>query len=150
MAKGTQVRENKPFIHITTEEGQLEILERDRESSSGVAMEANFNEETREEDKTMLDSNCDEIGMKTEAGINGGDEMHNNPNYKLSIEPMAGNGVVGDAAEQPIAANVSGPHGRDASLCGEEMDCLKERVGQLEQQMENLQWDVRSSITCQV
>ena len=98
----------------------------------------------------MLDSNCDEIGMKTEAGINGRDEMHNNPNYKLSIEPMAGNGVVGDAAEQAIAADVSGPHGRDASLCGEEMDCVKERVGQLEQQMDNLQWDVRSSITCQV
>ena len=149
MAKGTQVTENGPFMHITTEEGQLEILERDRESSSGAAMEADF-EERHEEGETMLDINCDEIGMEKETGINGGGEMHNNPNHKLSIEPMAGNGVVGDAAEQPIAANVSGPHGRDASLCGEEMDCLKERVGQLEQQMENLQWDVRSSITCQV
>ena len=149
MAKGTQVTENGPFMHITTEEGQLEILERDRESSSGAAMEADF-EERHEEGETMLDINCDEIGMEKETGINGGGEMHNNPNHKLSIEPMAGNGVVGDAAEQPIAANVSGPHGRDASLCGEEMGCLKERVGQLEQQMENLLWDVRSSITCQV
>ena len=149
MAKGTQVTENRPFMHITTEEGQLEILERDRESSSGAAMEADF-EERHEEGETMLDINCDEIGMEKETSINGGGEMHNNPNHKLSIEPMAGNGVVGDAAEQPIAANVSGPHGRDASLCGEEMDCLKERVGQLEQQMESLQWDVRSSITCQV
>ena len=78
--------------------------------------------------------------------------MHNNPNHKLSLEPMAGNGVVVDAAEQPIiiAANTFGPHGRDASLFRGEMDCLKERVGQLEQQMESLQWDVRSSITCQV
>ena len=151
MAKGTQVTENGPFMHITTEEGQLEILERDRESSSGAAMEADF-EERHEEGETMLDINCDEIGMEKETGINGGGEMHNNPNHKLSIEPMAGNGVVVDAAEQPIiiAANTFGPHGRDASLFRGEMDCLKERVGQLEQQMENLLWDVRSSITCQV
>ena len=79
-------------MHITTEEGQLEILERDRESSSGAAMEADF-EERHEEGETMLDINCDEIGMEKETGINGGGEMHNNPNHKLSIEPMAGNGV---------------------------------------------------------
>ena len=76
MAKGTQVTENGPFMHITTEEGQLEILERDRESSSGAAMEADF-EERHEEGETMLDVNCDEIGMEKETGINGGGEMHN-------------------------------------------------------------------------
>ena len=148
MAEGTQVRENSQFIDVTTEETQLQIfIQRDGEHSSEVTMKVDF-EETQE-DKKMLDSNCDQMGVTMVAGNSGGGEMHSDPNDKLSIKPMASNVIIDNPLETLAEASISSLHGHYAS-CEGEINNLKERLGELEHQMESLQWDVRSSITCQV
>ena len=108
--------------------------------------------ETHEEEKTF-DCNCDpvDVGVMPMPGISRGEEMATNPIHKLSTTPLAvaGNGIIDNPAAQ--LALISSPHSHDHSYKIESnLNHLTGRVAELEHQMESLQWDVRSSITCQV